>query len=60
MAKPFQEVIYLRYFLDMSENEMVDTLEVPAGTVKSRLHRALSKLREIIERDFPELKETVE
>jgi RNA polymerase sigma-70 factor, ECF subfamily len=60
MAKPFQEVIYLRYFLDMSENEMVDTLEVPPGTVKSRLHRALSKLREIIERDFPELKETVE
>jgi RNA polymerase sigma-70 factor (ECF subfamily) len=60
MAKPFQEVIYLRYFLDMSESEMVDTLEVPAGTVKSRLHRALSKLRGIIERDYPELKETVE
>lgn len=60
MAKPFQEVIYLRYFLDMSESEMVDTLAVPAGTVKSRLHRALSKLRQIIERDFPELKETVE
>jgi RNA polymerase sigma-70 factor (ECF subfamily) len=60
MAKPFQEVIYLRYFLDMSESEMVDTLEVPAGTVKSRLHRALSKLRKIIERDYPELKEIVE
>ena len=60
MAKPFQEVIYLRYFLDMSESEMVDMLNVSAGTVKSRLHRALSKLHEIIERDFPELKETVE
>ena len=60
MAKPFQEVIYLRYFLDMSESEIVDTLEVPAGTVKSRLHRALSKLRGIIERDYPELKEIVE
>jgi RNA polymerase sigma-70 factor (ECF subfamily) len=60
MAKPFQEVIYLRYFLDMSESEMVDMLEVPAGTVKSRLHRALSKLRGIIERDYPELKEIME
>lgn len=60
MTRPFQEVIYLRYFLDMSEKEMADTLEVPAGTVKSRLHRALSKLRGIIERDFPELKEIVE
>jgi RNA polymerase sigma-70 factor (ECF subfamily) len=60
MAKPFQEVIYLRYFLDMSESEIVDTLDVPPGTVKSRLHRALTKLRGIIERDYPELKEIVE
>jgi RNA polymerase sigma-70 factor (ECF subfamily) len=60
LARPFQEVIYLRYFLDMSESEMAETLEVPAGTVKSRLHRAISKLREIIEHDFSELKEIVE
>jgi RNA polymerase sigma-70 factor (ECF subfamily) len=60
MAKPFQEVIYLRYFLVMSESEMADTLGIPTGTVKSRLHRALSKLRGIIERDYPELKEIVE
>jgi RNA polymerase sigma-70 factor (ECF subfamily) len=60
MAKPFQEVIYLRYFLDMSESEMAEALEVPTGTVKSRLHRALRKLRGIVERDYPELKEIVE
>ncbi|MGD8406012.1 MAG: RNA polymerase sigma factor [Anaerolineales bacterium] len=60
MTRPFQEVIYLRYFLDLSENEMVDVLDIPAGTVKSRLHRALSKLRGIIERNYPELKEIVE
>ena len=60
MAEPFQEVIYLRYFLDMSEGEMVDALEVPPGTIKSRLHRALTKLRGIVERDYPELKEIVE
>jgi len=60
LTRPFQEVIYLRYFLDMSESEMAETLDTPAGTVKSRLHRALSKLRGIIERDYPELKEIVE
>lgn len=60
LAKPFQEVIYLRYFLDMSEEEMVEALDVPAGTVKSRLHRALMKLRGIVERDYPDLKEILE
>jgi len=60
LTMPFQEVIFLRYFLDASESEMVEALGVPAGTVKSRLHRALSKLRGIIERDYPELKELVE
>ena len=60
LTMPFQEVIYLRYFLDMPENEMADTLGVPTGTVKSRLHRALSKLRGIIEQDYPELKEIIE
>jgi RNA polymerase sigma-70 factor (ECF subfamily) len=60
MAEPFQEVIYLRYFLDMSEIEMVDALDVPPGTIKSRLHRALTKLRGIVERDYPELKEIFE
>jgi len=60
LTRPFQEVVYLRYFLDLSENEMAETLAIPAGTVKSRLHRALIKLRGIIERDYPELKEIVE
>ena len=60
MTEPFQEVIYLRYFMDMSESEMAETLDVPSGTIKSRLHRALIKLHRIIDRDYPELKETLE
>ena len=52
-----QRVIYLRYFLELSEAETAAALEVPAGTVKSRLHRALARLRTVIERDFPELRE---
>jgi RNA polymerase sigma-70 factor (ECF subfamily) len=40
-----QEIIYLRYFLDLSEAEMAATLNIAPGTVKSRLHRALKRLR---------------
>lgn len=41
-----REVIAMRYFLELSEAEMADVLGVAAGTVKSRLSRALGRLRE--------------
>jgi RNA polymerase sigma factor (sigma-70 family) len=41
-----REVLGLRYFLDLSEAEMVEAMGVPAGTVKSRLSRAMDRLRE--------------
>lgn len=50
-----QEVIYLRYFLDVSEAEMATTLNVAQGTIKSRLSRALGRLRDVVRRDFPGL-----
>ncbi len=50
-----QEIIYLRYFLELSVAETAEALGVQPGTVKSRLHRALKRLREVIERDYPEL-----
>ncbi|MBI5960647.1 MAG: RNA polymerase sigma factor [Chloroflexi bacterium] len=52
-----QQVIYLRFFLDLPVAEVAETLELPPGTVKSRLHRALERLRGVIERDFPVLRE---
>jgi RNA polymerase sigma-70 factor (ECF subfamily) len=52
-----QEIIYLRYFLNLSVEETADALDVRPGTVKSRLHRALKQLRQVIERDFPVLSE---
>lgn len=55
----WQEVVYLRYFLELSEAETAETLAIPQGTVKSRLHRALKQLRRIIQRDFPELGEVI-
>jgi RNA polymerase sigma-70 factor (ECF subfamily) len=38
-------VIAYRYFLDLSEAEMADALDIPRGTVKSRLSRALARVR---------------
>jgi RNA polymerase sigma-70 factor (ECF subfamily) len=50
-----QKILYLRYFLAMSEQEMASVLNVPPGTVKSRLHRALGRLRLVVDQGFPEL-----
>jgi RNA polymerase sigma-70 factor, ECF subfamily len=41
-------VIAYRYFFDLSEAEMSDALGIPRGTVKSRLSRAMSRLREVL------------
>ena len=40
-----REVIGARYFLDLSEAETAAALGIPRGTVKSRLSRALDRLR---------------
>lgn len=45
LRPPAQEIIYLRYFLELSEAETAETLHIAAGTVKSRTHRALQELR---------------
>lgn len=41
-----REVIVLRYFLGLDEAEMAATLGVARGTVKSRLSRALGRMRD--------------
>lgn len=51
----WQEVIYLRYFLELSETETAAALDIAPGTVKSRLHRALQALKQIIEQNYAEL-----
>ena len=55
-----QQVIYLRFFLDLSVSETAETLQVAEGTVKSRLSRALEKLRTVIKHDFSVLVEESE
>lgn len=50
-----QQIIYLRFFLELSVEETAETLNIAAGTVKSRLHRAIGRLRGVVESDFPAL-----
>jgi RNA polymerase sigma-70 factor, ECF subfamily len=57
LSQQDQEIIYLRYYLELPENETASVLEIAPGTVKSRLHRALSRLRLVARREFPELEE---
>ena len=46
-----REIIGYRYFLDLSEAEMAVTLDCRPGTVKSRLSRALGRLRAELGKD---------
>jgi len=43
-----QELIYLKYFQDMKNADIAQLKQIPEGTVKSRLHTTLKKLRVLI------------
>lgn len=44
-----QEILRLRHFMELSYGEIAASLEIPQGTVMSRLHGARKKLRAIME-----------
>jgi RNA polymerase sigma factor (sigma-70 family) len=48
-------VVILRYWRDLSLEQIAERLGWPLGTVKSRLHYALGALRERLERDESEV-----
>lgn len=41
-----RDAVVCRYFLELSEEETATALGLPVGTVKSRTHRALARLKE--------------
>ena len=51
-----QQMIYLRFFLELPVQEVAEASNIAEGTVKSRTSRALDRLRKVIEQDFPDLK----
>lgn len=46
-----RDVIACRYLLDLTEDETGTVLGLPRGTVKSRAHRALAKLRGLLDHE---------
>ena len=49
LGEPDRQVIACRYFMDLTEEETAAALGCRRGTVKSRLSRALARLRERME-----------
>jgi RNA polymerase sigma-70 factor (ECF subfamily) len=51
LAPALRQVVTCRYLLDLDEAETAAVLGWPRGTVKSRLHRALARLRGALDED---------
>ena len=47
-----KEVIKLRYYLDYSYDEISQIMDIPLGTVKSRINKGLNKIRKDIGGDI--------
>ena len=56
LSREDQEVLHLRYYLDLPEREIAATIDQRPGTVKSRLSRARERLRETIEDGYAGLR----
>ena len=48
LPEPQREVLILRFYHDLGEEQVAEILDCPRGTVKSRMHNALAKLAEIV------------
>ena len=46
-----REVVVLRYYADLSEAQIADTMGITKGAVKSHTSRAMAALRSVLERD---------
>lgn len=56
LSDDHREILVLRDFNDLSYDELSATLQIPRGTVMSRLHAARRKLREQLVADMTDLK----
>jgi len=51
LATDQRAVLVLHHYLDLSDREAAEVLDIPTGTFKSRLNRATQALRAAIEAD---------
>ncbi|WP_010676833.1 RNA polymerase sigma factor [Bacillus timonensis] len=49
LSEDLRAIVLLTYYHDLTQKEISTILHIPVGTVKSKLHRALKKLREELE-----------
>jgi RNA polymerase sigma-70 factor (ECF subfamily) len=45
LAEEYQQVLYLRFAADLGYKEIAESLKIPIGTVRSRLHRGLKAIK---------------
>lgn len=50
-SKEEKELVFLRYYDEMQLSEIADIFKVPVGTIKSRINRLLSRIREKTRRE---------
>jgi RNA polymerase sigma-70 factor (ECF subfamily) len=48
LPQPQQQVVKAIYFQEMTHEQLADQLNIPVGTVKSRLRLALNRLKQHI------------
>ncbi|MDW0111183.1 RNA polymerase sigma factor [Sporosarcina aquimarina] len=53
LSDPHRAVILLAYYEDMAQGDIAQILDIPVGTVKSRLHHAIQQLKSRLKEDFP-------
>jgi len=46
-----REILALRYLKELKTNEIALRLDVPLGTIKARIHRALARLKVLLEKN---------
>ena len=51
LPERLHEVLVLRYYQDLGEAEIAEILDIPRGTVKSRLHAAVRAARALLVED---------
>jgi len=53
LDEQYRTIVYLRELEDLSYEEIAEVVELPVGTVKSRLFRARQHLKELLEDLLP-------
>jgi RNA polymerase sigma-70 factor (ECF subfamily) len=51
LDETFRDAVILKYYSGYSQEEIAEILEIPIGTVKSRIYRGIKALKNILEKE---------